>query len=94
MDSTVIIAPYRSHLITGAVCLVVGILIGLALGWKFYRPVQIVETAKPEVIILEDIVVLERKPEQAPPPKIEKAAKKIFESKLAANFGKRLFLGI
>ena len=77
MDSTVIIAPYRSHLITGAVCLVVGILIGLALGWKFYRPVQIVETAKPEVIILEDVVVLERKPEQAPPPKIEKAAKKL-----------------
>lgn len=81
MNPTVVIAPYRSHLITGAVCLVIGIAIGLALGWKLYRPTQIIETAQPEQV-LEDlnIVVLQRLPENVAPPipkTVKQAAKKI-----------------
>jgi hypothetical protein len=74
-------AQLRSHIIVGTICLVLGIAIGLAIGWKFYKPVQIIETAEPEQI-LEDlnVVVLQRLPENAAPPipkTVKKAAKKI-----------------
>ncbi len=72
---------FRSHFIVGAVCLVIGIGIGLAIGWKLYKPTEILETAAPEQV-LEDInvIVLERLPENVAPPvpkKLQKAAKKI-----------------
>ena len=72
---------YRSHIIVGVVCLVAGILIGLAIGWKLYKPTEIIETAAPEQI-LEDlnVVVLQRLPENVAPPvpkTIKKAAKKV-----------------
>lgn len=72
---------YRSHIIVGAVCLVLGIAIGLAIGWKLYKPTQIIEAAAPEQV-LEDlnVVVLQRLPENIaplPPPVLKKAAKKI-----------------
>lgn len=72
---------FRSHLIVGTVCLVVGVLIGLAIGWKLYKPTEIIETAAPEQV-LEDlnVIVLQRLPENVAPPvpkTIKKAAKKI-----------------
>lgn len=72
---------FRSHLIVGTVCLVVGVLIGLAIGWKLYKPTEIIETAAPEQV-LEDlnVIVLQRLPENVAPPvpkEIKKAAKKI-----------------
>jgi hypothetical protein len=72
---------YRSHAIVGVICLIVGIAIGLAIGWKLYKPSEIIETAAPEQV-LEDlnVIVLQRLPEpQAPPiPKvIKQAAKKV-----------------
>jgi hypothetical protein len=71
----------RGYLITGTVCLVVGILIGLAIGWKLYKPTEIIETAAPEQV-LEDlnVIVLQRLPENVAPPvpkEIKKAVKKI-----------------
>ena len=72
---------YRSHLIVGAICLAIGIAIGLGIGWKLYHPEQIIETAEPEQV-LEDlnVVVLQRLPENIAPPiptPIKKAAKKV-----------------
>ncbi len=71
----------RSYLFTGAVCLIIGILIGLAIGWKLYKPTEIIETAAPQEV-LEDlnVIVLKRLPESVAPPvptPIKKAAKKI-----------------
>ena len=73
--------PYRSHIIVGLVCLLIGGAGGLALGWKLYHPEQIIETAEPEQV-LEDlnVVVLQRLPENVAPPipkTIKKAAKKV-----------------
>lgn len=72
---------YRSHIIVGVTCLAAGILIGLAIGWKLYKPTTIVEAAAPEQV-LEDlnVIVLQRLPENVAPPvpkTIKKAAKKI-----------------
>jgi hypothetical protein len=71
---------YRSHIIVGAICLVLGIAIGLGIGWKLYKPELIVETPQPEQV-LEDlnVVVLQRLPENVAPPipvEIKKGAKK------------------
>lgn len=71
----------RSYIIVGASCLVIGILIGLAIGWKLYRPTQIIETPAAEER-LEDlnVIVLQRLPENVAPPiskETKKAAKKI-----------------
>lgn len=73
--------PYRSHVIVGAICLTIGILIGLAIGYKFYRPVQIIEMPQPEQV-LEDlnVTVLQRLPENVAPPvskEVKQAAKKV-----------------
>lgn len=73
--------PYRSHIIVGIVCLAAGILIGLSIGWKLYKPTEIIETAAPEQV-LEDlnVVVLQRLPENiapSPPKELKKAARKI-----------------
>jgi hypothetical protein len=73
--------PYRSHDIVGLVCLLIGTALGLAIGYKFYRPVQIIEAAAPEEK-LEDlnVVVLQRLPENIAPPvskEVKKAAKKV-----------------
>ena len=73
--------PYRLHIIVGAICLIVGIAIGLGIGWKLYKPTEILETAQPEQV-LEDlnVVVLQRLPENVAPPvpkEIKKAAKKV-----------------
>lgn len=72
--------PYRSHIIVGAICLVLGMAIGLGIGWKLYKPELIVETPQPAEV-LEDlnVVVLQRLPENVAPPipkEIKKAAKK------------------
>ena len=74
-------SSFRSHAIVGVVCLATGIAIGLGIGWKLYKPQQIIETAEPEQV-LEDlnVVVLQRLPENVAPPvpkEIKKAAKKI-----------------
>ncbi len=74
-------SSFRSHAIVGVVCLAIGIAIGLGIGWKLYKPQQIIETAEPEQV-LEDlnVVVLQRLPENVAPPvpkKLQKAAKKI-----------------
>lgn len=73
--------PYRSHVIVGLVCLLIGTALGLGIGYKFYRPVQIIEAAAPEQR-LEDlnVVVLQRLPENVAPPvskEVKKAAKKV-----------------
>jgi hypothetical protein len=75
------INTYRSHIIVGLSCLVTGIVIGLALGWKLYKPTEIIETAAPEEV-LEDlnVIVLQRLPENVAPPipkTIKQAAKKV-----------------
>ena len=72
---------FKPVIITGFVCLIIGIAIGLGIGWKLYKPQEIIETAAPEQV-LEDlnVIVLQRLPEAEAPPvpkKIEKAAKKI-----------------
>ena len=72
---------FRSHIIVGASCLVIGILIGLAIGWKLYHHEKILETAAPEQVLDDlNITVLQRLPENVAPPvpkKLEKAAKRI-----------------
>lgn len=73
--------PYRSHIIVGLICLAIGAAGGLALGYKLYRPVQIIETPAAEER-LEDlnVVVLQRLPETVAPPvskEVKKAAKKV-----------------
>jgi hypothetical protein len=67
--------------VAGLIGLVLGLAIGLGIGWKLYHHEQIIETAQPEQR-LEDlnVVVLQRLPENvAPPiaPEIKKAAKKV-----------------
>lgn len=77
-----IISPsLRLAAVTGIVGLVAGTALGLAIGWKLYKPTQIIETAQPEQV-LEDlnVTVLQRLPENVapPPPKeLTKAAKKV-----------------
>jgi hypothetical protein len=75
------VPQYRSHIIIGVVCLLLGIGIGLAIGWKLYKPTQIIETAQPEQVLEEiGVTVLQRLPEtEAPPPPkpLQKAAKKV-----------------
>ena len=75
------ISTYRSHIIVGLSCLVAGILIGLALGWKLYKPDMIMEAPAPEQRLEElNVVVLQRLPENVAPPisnEIQKAAKKV-----------------
>ena len=71
----------RLAAITGLVGLVAGTALGLAIGWKLYKPTQIIETAQSEQV-LEDlnVTVLQRLPENiAPPPpkELTKAAKKV-----------------
>lgn len=73
--------PYRSHIIVGLVCLLLGTALGLAIGWKLYKPTEIIETAAPEQV-LEDlnVIVLQRLPENVAPPipkTVKQAAKKI-----------------
>lgn len=73
--------PYRSHVIVGLVCLLIGGAGGLAMGWKLYHTEQVIETPKAEQR-LEDlnVVVLQRLPENIAPsisPEIKKAAKKV-----------------
>ena len=77
-----IISPsLRLAAVTGVVGLLAGTALGLAIGWKLYKPTEIIETAQPEQV-LEDlnVTVLQRLPENiAPPPpkELTKAAKKI-----------------
>lgn len=71
----------RGYLFTGVTCLIIGILIGLAIGWKLYKPTEIIETAAPEEV-LEDlnVIILQRLPENVAPPVpkvIKQAAKKV-----------------
>lgn len=67
----------RGYFITGAVCLVVGLLAGIAIGWKLYHPTQVIETAKPAIVLDKGVVALERKPDQPPPPELKKAARQL-----------------
>ena len=58
------ISTYRSHIIVGLSCLAAGILIGLALGWKLYKPDMIMEAPAPEQRLEElNVVVLQRLPD-------------------------------
>ena len=67
----------RLALATGIIGLVIGAAGGLALGWKLYHPEQVVETNKPELRLDDDIIVLQRLPDQPVAPELKKAAKKI-----------------
>ena len=66
----------RNGTLTGLFGLVVGILVGISIGWKLYAPEQVVEGYAPQEVVLDDIIVLERKP-MPPPPELVKAAKKV-----------------
>jgi hypothetical protein len=67
----------RLALTTLIIGLVIGAAGGLALGWKLYHPEQVVETAKPELRLDDDVIILQRLPDQPMAPELKKAAKKI-----------------
>lgn len=57
--------------------LLIGILIGIGIGWKLYHPEPIIESYKPEVRTSNGTVALERKAELPPPEPIKVAAKEV-----------------
>lgn len=63
--------------ITGIGGLLIGALLGVGVAWKLYQPEQVVETYKPELRLDDDIIVLQRLPDQPPPKELVNASKKL-----------------
>lgn len=61
----------------GAGALLLGTLLGVGIGWKMYHPTELPETYAPAVVLKNDAVALERKPDQPPPTEIKVAAKEL-----------------
>lgn len=55
----------------------VGVLVGIAIGWWLYHPARVVESYKPAVVLSNEAVALERKPDLPPPAPIKQAAKEL-----------------
>lgn len=67
----------RIAAVAGLIGLVLGIALGLGIGWKLYHHEQVVEAYKPAIILKHDTIALERTPNQPPPKEVQQAAKQL-----------------
>jgi hypothetical protein len=73
----IIPSALNSNTVSGLFGLALGLLFGIGIGWKLYHPEQMAETYKPAIVLKNEAVALERKPDQPPPAQIKVAAKEL-----------------